>query len=340
MKHKRLNRDGWGFQLFPYYQMRVDNEDFHGLVCLIRLLDGEEQYWHDEAAGRLQVCGPHMTWMQLIPDNQKRVITVKYFPFNERDKARKHYPVPADERYQPSVWYVDVIEGIEYDKDGVAVYIDKYLDVIFIPEGKVDISDRDELDAAYAAGDITKEQYEEALQEGDRIVEELCSDIAKTDAWCAKIRDAVEQRIAAGESPMFLYHGSRYDLDVIKPQQAQDDTVQGSQLAVYAAKSAKEVIPFALPIKPYPDSPEGKCCFMCDNGRTEIIYGSLDPNGKGYIYRCKSDSFTKADEWQWVSTEPVKYLDRMEIPVSRFWDTVKFSEEATEIERKLYGDVL
>ncbi len=41
MKHKRLNRDGWGFQYYPYYQMRIDDESFHGLACLIRLTDGE-----------------------------------------------------------------------------------------------------------------------------------------------------------------------------------------------------------------------------------------------------------------------------------------------------------
>ena len=44
MKHKRLNRDGWGFQYYPYYQMRIDHELFHGTACLIRLTDGEENY--------------------------------------------------------------------------------------------------------------------------------------------------------------------------------------------------------------------------------------------------------------------------------------------------------
>ena len=32
MKHKRLNRDGWGFQYYPYYQIRIDDELFHGLA--------------------------------------------------------------------------------------------------------------------------------------------------------------------------------------------------------------------------------------------------------------------------------------------------------------------
>ncbi len=33
MKCKRLNRDQWGFQYYPYYQMRIDDELFHGIVC-------------------------------------------------------------------------------------------------------------------------------------------------------------------------------------------------------------------------------------------------------------------------------------------------------------------
>ena len=36
MKHKRLNRDGWGFRYYPYYQIRIDDDLFHGTVCLIR----------------------------------------------------------------------------------------------------------------------------------------------------------------------------------------------------------------------------------------------------------------------------------------------------------------
>ena len=47
MKKKRLDRDlKWGFQYFPYYQMRVDIDCFHGLVCFIQLTDGEFLYWN------------------------------------------------------------------------------------------------------------------------------------------------------------------------------------------------------------------------------------------------------------------------------------------------------
>lgn len=197
MKHKKLNRDAWGFQHYPYYQMRIDDEIFHGTVCLIRLTDGENNYWATPKAGRIQVTGGGMTWLELIPDNTSRVITVKYFPDGTHDTERKNYPIPADGRYQPSIWYVDITDGIEYDEYGIIVYIDKYLDVIFTPEGDVKIDDRDELDAAYQSGELSKEQYDAALTECDLILGDLCADIPATDAWCAKIRQIAEDKIAS-----------------------------------------------------------------------------------------------------------------------------------------------
>lgn len=199
MKHKRLNRDGWGFTYYPYYQMRIDDELFHGLACLIKMTDGEDNYWETPKAGRVQVTGAGMSWLELVPDDTSRVITVMYFPEGTHGDERNNYPVPSDKRYQSSIYYVDITEGIKFDEFGIATYIDKYLDVIFTPEGDVKIDDRDELDAAYASGELTKEQNDAALQECDSILKEYCEDISKTDAWCAKIRDMVEERIKAGE---------------------------------------------------------------------------------------------------------------------------------------------
>ena len=201
MKHKRLNRDlGWGFQYYPYYQMRIDDENFHGLVCLIKLTDREENYWETPKAGRIQVTGGGMCWMQLVPDNTSRVVTVMYFPDGQHDTERINYPEPANIKYQPSIWYVDVIDGMEYDEYGIAMFIDKYLDVIFTPEGDVKIDDRDELDEAFNSGELTKEQYESAISECEEILKDYCEDIRQTEAWCARIRQLVEDRIAYGES--------------------------------------------------------------------------------------------------------------------------------------------
>ena len=199
MKHKRLNRDQWGFMYYPYYQMRIDHELFHGLACLIRFTDGEKNYWATPKAGRIQVTGEGMTWLELIPDDTRRVITVMYFPDGTHGPERQNYPLTASEEYQPSIWYVDIIEGTEYDEDGVAAFIDKYLDVIITPEGDVKVDDRDELDAAYASGELTKEQYDAALAEGEAILKAYGDDIRGLDTWCAAVRQLAENRIAAGE---------------------------------------------------------------------------------------------------------------------------------------------
>ena len=199
MKHKRLNRDQWGFMYYPYYQMRIDHELFHGLACLIRFTDGEKNYWATPKAGRIQVTGEGMTWLELIPDGTHRVITAMYFPDGTHGPERQNYPLTASEEYQPSIWYVDIIEGTEYDEDGIAAFIDKYLDVIITPEGDVKVDDRDELDAAYASGELTKEQYDAALAEGEDILKAYGDDIRGLDAWCAAVRQLAEDRIAAGE---------------------------------------------------------------------------------------------------------------------------------------------
>ena len=206
MKRKRLDRDrntgGWGFEGYPYYQIRVNTKDFHGLACFIRLIDTSKPIsneghicWDLPKAGETPVCGGNgMTWMQLIPDSKSHVITAKYLP---NDSI--------------SLWYVDVIDGIEYDTDGVAIFIDKYLDVCFTPQGDVIIDDRDELDEAFRSGELSQEQYDAALRECDMVVAALCADaetIRKTEILCGKILSHVNDRIEKGEKPFVTKYDS------------------------------------------------------------------------------------------------------------------------------------
>ena len=178
----------WGFQGFPYHQVRLDTEDFHGLVSIIELADGEYFFWNLPKAGKTPVCGKGMLWLQLIPDNQKRVITAKFLPENNEVLGVKY-----DKKI--SVWYVDVIDSWDYDEDGIAYFKDMYLDVMFDVEGDVIVDDRDELDAAYQSGELSKEQYESALMEGDAIVVDLCADAEKTQDWCIRILEQTKKQL-------------------------------------------------------------------------------------------------------------------------------------------------
>ena len=137
--------------------------------------------------------------------------------------------------------------------------------------------------------------------------------------------------------PEYVYHGSQYKFDVLIPQQASGLSERESMRAIYAAETIGEVIPFALPIRWYPDTPDGKRAFECEGGKTKLIYGSLNPNGIGYVYKLKSDTFRKIDGWQWVSEDTCLPVETIEIKVQDYLHTVEFSSEAEEINRKLYG---
>ncbi|MDE7233489.1 MAG: hypothetical protein K2N29_00325, partial [Ruminiclostridium sp.] len=162
MTKKRLDRDAkWFFQGFPYYQMRMDTDDFHGLVSVRELRGGDYFFWKMPKAGKTPGCGKGMLWLQLIPDNQYRAITAKFLPTDRSVQGVKYSK-------SVSLWYVDVIDSWGYDEDQVAYFMDQYLDVVFDVEGDVVIEDRDELDAAYKAGELSEEQYQRAIAEGDR----------------------------------------------------------------------------------------------------------------------------------------------------------------------------
>lgn len=138
------------------------------------------------------------------------------------------------------------------------------------------------------------------------------------------------------QKPFYLYHGSQYLFDTVVPQQASGASAQESQRAIYAAESIDEVIPFALPIRWYPDDPTGKRAFSCDGGKTYIEYGSLDPDGVGYVYKLPADSFKKIDEWQWISTREVVPEEIIRINVRDYPHTVEFSDNAKKIQNALF----
>lgn len=193
MTKKRLDRDAkWGFQRFPYYQMRVETDFYQGLVSLIDLIDGQYFYWNLPKAGKVPVCGKGMMWLQLIPDGKQRAMTAKFLPETKTLSGEEYVN-------SLSVCYVDVIEGWEYAGDGVAVFEDKYLDVVFTPEGDIILEDQDELDAAHQSGELSDQQYQQAVVEGQAIIEDLCTDIEKTEIWFQKILAYTKKRIEAGE---------------------------------------------------------------------------------------------------------------------------------------------
>ena len=139
--------------------------------------------------------------------------------------------------------------------------------------------------------------------------------------------------------PKIVYHGSKALYDIIKPQQAHGMCEEESIMGIYAVSTKDEAIPFALPFRWYPDCPDGRLSFDSDGMKSYLHYGSIDPNGKGYIYVLPSDTFELVNEWEWVSKSEVKPIDVIEIKVKDYMHTISFSEEAKRIQLELYGSI-
>ncbi len=117
------------------------------------------------------------------------------FHFNGKDliicdKCRKRFSIlPLSESYCITVtlnenddvelWYIDMIAAQGVDESGIPYYDDLYLDIIATPDGTVWIDDRDELDTAYARGEITAELYALANSTSEKVQRELTDDIPR-----------------------------------------------------------------------------------------------------------------------------------------------------------------
>lgn len=189
MTKKRLTRDlKWGFQYHPYYQMRIERERFHGWAAWNDLTDGEYIYWDFfEKAGKVPVAGKGMCWLTLIPDGKKHSITAMF-----------------TENGNVSAWYADVIHSVVIEEDGVLAFMDQYLDVMLTTSGDVLVDDRDELDAAYQSGEFTEEEYEAALLEGQRIIDEWGKDVHASELMFQEMLNYVKTQVKNQPLTVFL----------------------------------------------------------------------------------------------------------------------------------------
>lgn len=106
----------------------------------------------------------------------------------------------------------------------------------------------------------------------------------------------------------FLYHGSRFLTEILKPNKATGiGSEKDSLCALYASQDRNFAIPFSLSIM----ADESNSCLWeltFENGNPKIIIktGKLDTSKVGYLYKVPKDAFEQIDEYQWVSYKPVK----------------------------------
>ena len=134
-----------------YSQKRIDEDYFHGYVCLAKIKDVDEPWIiHDDDFTGC-ILDENYEWLEIYPDNEKYAITVAF-----------------DDKHNLIEWYFDAIKssGVE---NGIPYIDDLYLDLVIRINGNHIVLDVDELEEALNKKDITKEDFELA----HRTVKEL-----------------------------------------------------------------------------------------------------------------------------------------------------------------------
>jgi len=135
--------------------------------------------------------------------------------------------------------------------------------------------------------------------------------------------------------PEFLYHGSRYKLDVLKPQQAYGSPDEnGAEYGIYALENRDLVRPFTLTINPFEN---GSMAIYAedDTGEVTIAAGTLDDHAVGYIYKVSSETFTKIDDRQWISKVDVIPLEVHIVETKDYLHKITFTASALEHRMKV-----
>lgn len=146
MKRKSLSYAAWTCILSRELHIWQVTEPFRGHVTLLRIQEvTEPQVWQWQGEA-LTVCDKGMAWLCMLPEQGGLCITAQ---LNEDGTV--------------ALWYVDMIAGQGVDDQGVPWFDDLYLDLIVNPDGAMFVDDRDELDEALRAGEITQAQHRQAL---------------------------------------------------------------------------------------------------------------------------------------------------------------------------------
>lgn len=132
-----------------YSAIRVDDE-FKGNIALLKINKTHKKWCVDEE--ERCILDDNFRWLEIYPDNKNYCITAMY-----------------NEKREIIEWYIDIARetGVE---NGIPYEDDLYLDVVILPDGRVNLLDEDELEEAYNRYEVSKEDYDMAYEKANRLI--------------------------------------------------------------------------------------------------------------------------------------------------------------------------
>lgn len=144
LKRKFANRSDWKRILDKTYRcIFIEEENFKGYVAYFAMNKVREELW--VAYGKNQICivDDGYVWLQYFPSEGNTVLSASF-----------------DQQGQLVQCYFDIVKSIGVTAEGIPYCDDLFLDVVALPNGEIFVLDEDELDEAYEANVITKDEHE------------------------------------------------------------------------------------------------------------------------------------------------------------------------------------
>ena len=152
-KRRDMRRTDWKRILKrEYVQERCICQGMDGIASLILIQDITQPLVVRNGDHEVTIVDRGISWLQIALKNQHVWVTAM---FDAQDRLLQIY--------------FDVTDGNHLEPADNPTFDDLYLDIVMEPDGTLYVLDRDELDAALEAGEITPQQHQQALEEGNRL---------------------------------------------------------------------------------------------------------------------------------------------------------------------------
>ncbi len=157
MKTKNMKRTDWHRLLERSYAVRDCRiGGIPGRESVLRIHKVTQPLWVKEGYGRVCIADAGHTWVQIALEGQPFWITAMF------DGAGRFLQI-----------YFDIARPPRFDDPDDPTFEDLYLDLVLTSRRELVVLDREELEAALAAGEITRQDYLFALDACERLYTHL-----------------------------------------------------------------------------------------------------------------------------------------------------------------------
>lgn len=171
MKRKYIDRSKWErIESGKCVVVNTTTENFNGYISALFVEKVRNKLVCNLDKRQFCLVDDGYVWIQRLPIDKNWTITTMF-----------------DKSHNIIQWYIDITKQNSIDDYGQPFYDDLYLDVVVFPSGEIVLFDEDELKEALENGDITREDYELAYKEVEKIMNGMARNVEYLS--CISYRD-------------------------------------------------------------------------------------------------------------------------------------------------------